>query len=161
VRLHKVATVTECFAAGQYDQRLEAVAADEIGEIEAHLNQVAEQFAELLARSKLLVERNTRLEDWLRWSVRHAVMLADNRTPVVVGHLLLGCMVYTLKPIKAIRSSGCHSTRRVSISFQCCKSEKCPAWGRKKERVIGSVALSSRRARAGSPVMPLLRRRRC
>jgi methyl-accepting chemotaxis protein len=62
-RLHRIAAVTKRFAAGQFDQRLEAVAADEIGQIEDHLNQVAEQFVELLAREKLLVEQNARLEE--------------------------------------------------------------------------------------------------
>ncbi len=67
-RLRRIAAVTKRFAAGQYDQRLEAVAADEIGQIEAHLNQVAEQHVELLAREKLLVEQNARLEEQARLS---------------------------------------------------------------------------------------------
>ena len=67
-RLRRMAAVTERFAAGQYDQRLEAAAADEVGQIEAHLNQVAEQFVELLAREKMLVERNARLEEQARLS---------------------------------------------------------------------------------------------
>jgi signal transduction histidine kinase len=62
-RLLRMAAVTKRFASGQYDQRLEVVAADEIGQIEAHLNQVAEQFVELLAREKLLVEQNARLKE--------------------------------------------------------------------------------------------------
>ena len=67
-RLRRMAVVTQRFAAGQYDQRLEAVAADEIGQIEAHLNQVAEQFVELLAREKSLAEQNARLEEQARLS---------------------------------------------------------------------------------------------
>src|SRR6266498_4061256 len=67
-RLRRIAAVTKRCAAGQYDQRLEAVAADEIGQIEAHLNQVAEQHVELLAREKLLVEQNARLEEQARLS---------------------------------------------------------------------------------------------
>src|SRR6266702_8105118 len=67
-RLRRIAAVTKRFAAGQYDQRLEAVAADEIGQIEAHLNQVAEQHVELLAREKLLLDQNARLEEQARLS---------------------------------------------------------------------------------------------
>lgn len=67
-RLRRIAAVTKRFAAGQYDQRLEAVAADEIGQIEARLNQVAEQLVESMAREKMLVEQNTRLEEQARLS---------------------------------------------------------------------------------------------
>jgi HAMP domain-containing protein len=62
-RLRRIAAATKRFAAGQYDQRLEVVAADEIGQIEAHLNRVAERHVELLAREKLLVEQNVHLEE--------------------------------------------------------------------------------------------------
>jgi HAMP domain-containing protein len=67
-RLRRIATVTKHFAAGQYDQRLEAVAADGIGQIEAHLIQVAERFVESMAREKLLVEKNARLVEQARLS---------------------------------------------------------------------------------------------
>ena len=67
-RLRRIAAATARFAAGQYDQRLEAVAADEIGQIEAHLNQVAEQLFEHMAREKILVEQNARLEERARLS---------------------------------------------------------------------------------------------
>jgi signal transduction histidine kinase len=61
-----MAAVTKRFAAGMYDQRLEAVAADEVGQIEAHLNQIVEQFVTFLAREKMLVEQNARLEEQAR-----------------------------------------------------------------------------------------------
>jgi signal transduction histidine kinase len=61
-----MAEVTQRFAAGQYDQRFEVIIADEVGQIEANLNQVAEQFVEILAREKMLVEQNARLEEQAR-----------------------------------------------------------------------------------------------
>ncbi len=67
-RLRRIAAATARFAAGQYDQRLEVVATDEIGQVEAHLNQVAEQLVESMAREKMLVEQNTRLEEQARLS---------------------------------------------------------------------------------------------
>ncbi len=67
-RLRRIAAATARFAAGQYDQRLEAVAADEIGQIEAHLNQMEEQLVESRAREKMLVEQNARLEEQARLS---------------------------------------------------------------------------------------------
>src|SRR6266702_7536682 len=67
-RLHRIAAATTCFAKGQYDQRLPATAADEIGQLEAHFNQMAEQLAEHLAREKILVEQNARLQERARLS---------------------------------------------------------------------------------------------
>jgi NarL family two-component system sensor histidine kinase LiaS len=61
-RLRRIAAATTSFATGQYDQRLPATAADEIGQLEAHFNQIAEQLISHLAREKLLVEQNVRLE---------------------------------------------------------------------------------------------------
>src|SRR6266700_6627518 len=65
-RLRRIAAATTSFATGQYDQRLPATAADEIGQLEAHFNQMAEQLISHLAREKLLVEQNTRLEERTR-----------------------------------------------------------------------------------------------
>jgi NarL family two-component system sensor histidine kinase LiaS len=67
-RLRRIATTTTRFAAGQVDQRLDAVAVDEIGQLEAHLNQVAEQLVSSLAREKMLVEQNARMEERTRLS---------------------------------------------------------------------------------------------
>ena len=67
-RLRRIAAATARFAAGQYDQRLEDGAADEIGQIEAHLNQVAEQLVKTRVREKILVEQNARLEEQARLS---------------------------------------------------------------------------------------------
>lgn len=67
-RLHRIAAATTSFAIGQYDQRLPATAADEIGQLEAHFNQMASQLASHLAREKLLVEQNTRLQERTRLS---------------------------------------------------------------------------------------------
>jgi len=67
-RLRRMAEVTKRFAAGLYDQRFEVIIADEVGQIQANLNQVAEQFVEILAREKILVEQNARLEERARLS---------------------------------------------------------------------------------------------
>ncbi len=67
-RLRRIGTATTRFARGQYDQRLPATAADEIGQLEAHFNQMAEQLAEHLAREKILAEQNARLEERARLS---------------------------------------------------------------------------------------------
>lgn len=62
-RLRRIAAATTSFATGQYGQRLPATAADEIGQLEAHFNLIAEQLAEHVTREKLLVEQNARLEE--------------------------------------------------------------------------------------------------
>src|SRR5260370_1085153 len=67
-RLRRIAAATTRFAKGQYDQRLPATAADEIGQLEAHFNQMAEQLDEHLAREKVLAEQNARLEERARLS---------------------------------------------------------------------------------------------
>ena len=67
-RLRRIATATTSFATGQYDQRLPAIAADEIGQLEAHFNQMAEQLVSHMERKRLLVEQNARLEERARLS---------------------------------------------------------------------------------------------
>ncbi|HLZ61308.1 MAG TPA: sensor histidine kinase [Ktedonosporobacter sp.] len=67
-RLRRIASATTLFAAGQYDQRLPATAADEIGQLEAHFNQMAEQLSAHMGREKLLTEQNARLEERTRLS---------------------------------------------------------------------------------------------
>ncbi len=67
-RLRRIAAATTRFAKGQYDQHLPATAADEIGQLEAHFNQMAEQLAEHQAREKVLAEQNARLEERSRLS---------------------------------------------------------------------------------------------
>jgi NarL family two-component system sensor histidine kinase LiaS len=67
-RLRRMAEATTRFARGQYDQRLPVTVGDEIGQLEAHLNQMAKQLAEHLAREKLLAEQNARLEERARLS---------------------------------------------------------------------------------------------
>ncbi len=67
-RLRRIGAATTRFAKGQYDQHLPATAADEIGELEAHFNQMAEQLASHQAREKVLAEQNARLEERSRLS---------------------------------------------------------------------------------------------
>jgi two-component system, NarL family, sensor histidine kinase LiaS len=67
-RLRTIATATTRFATGQYDQRLEVAATDEIGQLEAHFNLMAEQLVKHLAREKILVEQNARLQERTRLS---------------------------------------------------------------------------------------------
>ncbi len=67
-RLRRIAAATTRFAKGQYDQRLPATAADEIGQLEAHFNRMAEQLDEHQAREKVLAEQNARLEERARLS---------------------------------------------------------------------------------------------
>jgi NarL family two-component system sensor histidine kinase LiaS len=67
-RLRTIAAATTRFATGQYDQHLEVTTADEIGQLEAHFNQMAEQLASHLAWEKLLVEQNVRLQERTRLS---------------------------------------------------------------------------------------------
>ncbi len=67
-RLHRIALATTSFATGQYDQRLPATAADEIGQLEAHFNRMAEELISHLTREKFLVEQNARLEERTRLS---------------------------------------------------------------------------------------------
>jgi NarL family two-component system sensor histidine kinase LiaS len=67
-RLRRIAAATTRFATGQYNQQLEVATADEIGQLEARFNQMAAQLAEHLAREKILVEQNARLQERARLS---------------------------------------------------------------------------------------------
>jgi two-component system, NarL family, sensor histidine kinase LiaS len=67
-RLRTIAAATTHFATGKSDQRLFVAATDEIGQLEAHFNQMAEQLVEHLAQQKILVEQNARLQERARLS---------------------------------------------------------------------------------------------
>jgi NarL family two-component system sensor histidine kinase LiaS len=67
-RLHRLTAATMRFAAGQYDQRLPATAHDEIGQLEAHFNPMAQHLASSLAQQTWLAQQNARLEERARLS---------------------------------------------------------------------------------------------
>jgi two-component system, NarL family, sensor histidine kinase LiaS len=67
-RLRSIVAATTRFATGQCNQHLPARAVDGIRQLEASFNQMAEQLVESMAREKILVEQNARLEEQARLS---------------------------------------------------------------------------------------------
>ncbi|QBD74667.1 sensor histidine kinase [Ktedonosporobacter rubrisoli] len=65
-RLRAMTAATTRFAAGQYERRLKVYTKDELGQLETHLNRMAEQLVGYLAQQKLLVAQNARLEERAR-----------------------------------------------------------------------------------------------
>ncbi len=62
-RVQHLVQATEQFASGNYSQRVPVSRHDEIGQLEAHFNQMAEQLAESMAQRQALAEQNARLAE--------------------------------------------------------------------------------------------------
>lgn len=67
-RLQHLVLATKQFADGNYSQRVEVSQPDEIGQLEQHFNQMAEQLAESMAQRQALAEQNARLAERARLS---------------------------------------------------------------------------------------------
>ena len=65
-RLQRLVRATGQFAAGDYSQRVPISRKDEIGQLEAQFNIMAQQLVESIDRQKLLTEQQTRLEERAR-----------------------------------------------------------------------------------------------
>src|SRR6185437_193367 len=62
-RLQHLVSATKQFAEGNYARRVEVSRRDEIGQLEQHFNQMAEQLAESMAQRQTLAEQNARLAE--------------------------------------------------------------------------------------------------
>jgi serine phosphatase RsbU (regulator of sigma subunit) len=62
-RLHHLVTATTRFAEGDYKQRVPVTRADEVGQLEQHFNQMAEQLVESMKQRQLLIEQHARKEE--------------------------------------------------------------------------------------------------
>jgi signal transduction histidine kinase len=67
-RIRKLVTATTTFADGHYDQRVSVARNDEIGQLEEHFNQMAEQLAESIRERQELAGQNARLAERARIS---------------------------------------------------------------------------------------------
>jgi NarL family two-component system sensor histidine kinase LiaS len=67
-RIQHLIEATRQFANGDYAQRVEVSVHDEIGQLEHHFNQMAEQLAESMAQRQALAEQNARLAERARLS---------------------------------------------------------------------------------------------
>lgn len=67
-RLKRLAAATTIVADGDYGQRLRVASRDEVGQLEAQFNRMAEQLGESVARQKELAEQNARLAERSRIS---------------------------------------------------------------------------------------------
>ena len=65
-RLQRLVKATGQFAAGDYSQRVPISRKDEIGQLEAQFNTMAQQLVESIERQKLLTEQQARLEERAR-----------------------------------------------------------------------------------------------
>lgn len=65
-RLQRLVKATGQFAAGDYSQRVPVGRKDEIGQLEAQFNTMAQQLVESIEQQKLLTEQQTRLEERAR-----------------------------------------------------------------------------------------------
>jgi NarL family two-component system sensor histidine kinase LiaS len=67
-RVRRLVTATTAFADGHYEQRVPVARKDEIGQLEAHFNQMAEQLAESIKARQELAEQNARMAERARIS---------------------------------------------------------------------------------------------
>ncbi|HKF36465.1 MAG TPA: SpoIIE family protein phosphatase, partial [Ktedonobacteraceae bacterium] len=65
-RLHHLITATTRFAGGEYTQRVSISRADEVGQLEQHFNQMAEQLVESMEQQQVLIEQTARQEERAR-----------------------------------------------------------------------------------------------
>ena len=65
-RLHHLVTATTQFAEGDYTQRVPISRADEVGQLEQHFNQMAEQLVESMEQRQVLIEQTARQEERAR-----------------------------------------------------------------------------------------------
>jgi len=65
-RLHQLTRATARFATGDYTQRIASRKHDEIGQLEAQFNQMAEQVVESIASQRRLTEQQARMEERAR-----------------------------------------------------------------------------------------------
>ncbi|HEY6541809.1 MAG TPA: SpoIIE family protein phosphatase, partial [Ktedonobacteraceae bacterium] len=65
-RLQRLVKATGQFATGDYSQRVPISRKDEIGQLEAQFNTMAQQLVESIDQQKLLIEQQTRLEERAR-----------------------------------------------------------------------------------------------
>ena len=67
-RIKRLVLATAQFASGHYEERVEVSRADEIGQLEQHFNQMAEQLAESIVQRQALAAQNARLAERARLS---------------------------------------------------------------------------------------------
>lgn len=67
-RVRQLVAATTAFAIGHYEQRVPVARQDEIGQLEGHFNQMAEQLAESIQARQELAEQNARLAERARLS---------------------------------------------------------------------------------------------
>ena len=67
-RIQRLVLATTQFAAGHYAERVQVSYPDEIGQLEQHFNQMAEQLAESMAQRQTLAAQNARLAERSRLS---------------------------------------------------------------------------------------------
>jgi NarL family two-component system sensor histidine kinase LiaS len=67
-RIQRLVLATTQFAAGHYAERVQVSRPDEIGQLEQHFNQMAEQLAESIAQRQTLAAQNARLAERARLS---------------------------------------------------------------------------------------------
>src|SRR5258708_1390312 len=65
-RLHHLITATTQFAEGDYTQRVPISRADEVGQLEQHFNQMAEQLVESMEQRQILIAQTARQDERAR-----------------------------------------------------------------------------------------------
>ena len=65
-RIHRLVQATTDFAEGDYSQRVPVAKRDEVGLLETHFNQMAQQLVESMRKEQELIERNARTEERAR-----------------------------------------------------------------------------------------------
>lgn len=65
-RIHRLVGATAQFASGDYAQRVPTKKQDEVGQLEAQFNQMAEQLVESIEQRQALAEQNARVEERAR-----------------------------------------------------------------------------------------------
>lgn len=88
-RIDRLVATTERFASGDYGQRVPIAATDEVGQLEWHFNQMADQLVTSMAQRQRLVEQQARQEERARidQELRTARQIQESLLPKAVPRL--------------------------------------------------------------------------
>jgi len=103
-RLHHLITATTQFAEGDYTQRVPISRADEVGQLEQHFNQMAEQLVESMEQRQILIEQTARQEERARieQEMRTAQLIQQSLLPKDVPALAGWQFTPYYKPAKEV-----------------------------------------------------------
>ncbi len=154
-RLRRLINATQQFADGDYTQRVRVLSRDEVGLLEEHFNQMAEQLVTSIARQHVLAEQGARLEERARLArdlhdsvkqqifalamkISAALALLDQRKELALSHLQdAETLAYQAQQelttlIRELRPLALQDNKGLAVALQ----EYATTWSRQQDITI-------------------------